>query len=249
MKLSIKGVCAVLFFLLGIEISAQTFPRLETDPKALEYARRAERNGGYSWTDLAEISLWASGVVQAGKSSALEQIRAAAAELKSSPELPAPGRERAEYILTFMHKKFLKSYSLYQTRVDTLLSGGKYNCVSSAALYMILARSAGLDVSGVMTRDHAFAEVHVNGEDIDVETTNPYGFDPGSRREFHDQFGKLTGFAYVPARNYRDRAAISPIELVSLILSNRIAELESRNRFAEAVPLAIDRVALLEGKT
>jgi hypothetical protein len=251
MKQSIKYGWIMLTFLLGTALSAQTFPRLESDPRALEFARRGQRNGGYTWTDLAEISLWASGEAPAagGRSSGLEQIQAAAAELRASAELPAAGRERAEYILTFAHKKFLKSYSLYQTRVDTILSGGRYNCVSSAVLYMILARSAGLDVSGVMTRDHAFAEVHVNGEDIDVETTNPYGFDPGSRREFHDQFGKLTGFAYVPARNYRDRAAISPIELVSLILSNRIAELESRNRFAEAVPLAIDRLALLEGKT
>jgi tetratricopeptide (TPR) repeat protein len=113
---------------------------------------------------------------------------------------------------------------------------------------MILAMSAGLDVSGVMTRDHAFAAAHLGGGDVDVETTNPYGFDPGSRKEFHDQFGKLTGFAYVPSRNYRDRAAISPIELVSLILSNRIAELESRSRFAEAAPLAVDRAALLMGE-
>jgi hypothetical protein len=251
----------LIFCLFGAEIFAQStagsrtaaaesFPRLEPDPKALEYARRAARSGGYSWTDLAEISLWASGEPAAGRggSPSMERLRAAAAELRSSPELPAAGRERAEYVLAFMHKKLLRSYSLNQTRVDTLLSGGRYNCVSSAVLYMILAMSAGLDVSGVMTSDHAFAAVHLRGGDIDVETTNPYGFDPGSRREFHDQFGKLTGFAYVPARNYRDRAAISPIELVSLIISNRISELETRNRFAEAVPLAVDRAALLTGE-
>ena len=226
----------------GVRAAAGDFPRLEPDPQALEYARI----GVYSWTDLAEISLWASGIT-AGSRAGLEQIRAAAVELLSSPELPLNGRERAEYILTFMHRKFLNTYSLYQTRVDTLLADGTYNCVSSAVLYMILAKSAGLDVSGVMTRDHAFAQVHINGESVDVETTNPYGFDPGSRREFHDQFGKVTGFTYVPARNYRDRAAISPIELVSLILSNRVAELEIRRRFAEAVPIAIDRAALLQG--
>jgi hypothetical protein len=55
----------------------------------------------------------------------------------------------------------------------------------------------------------------------------------------------VTGFAYVPARNYRDRVSISQLELVSLILSNRIADLESRGRYPEAVPLAVDRAALL----
>jgi tetratricopeptide (TPR) repeat protein len=58
----------------------------------------------------------------------------------------------------------------------------------------------------------------------------------------------LTGYAYVPARNYRDRTDISQLELMSLILSNRISELERRNRFSEAVPLAVNRAALLEGR-
>jgi hypothetical protein len=231
-------------------------PRLEPDPKAIEFAQRksAQFSGGYSWTDLAEISLWASlandstSNVARNAESNLERIRAAAAELRASPELPADARAKAEYILGFMYKNFLKTYSLRQTRMDTLLANKTYNCVSSAVLYTIFCMASGLEVSGVMTKDHAFASVRVGGESVDVETTNPYGFDPGSRREFHDQFGRTTGFAYVPSRNYRDRQAITPIELVSLILSNRIAELETAGHFAEAVPLAVDRAALLESR-
>jgi len=218
------------------------FPRLEPDPKALEYSRRGER--GYSWEDLAEISLWASG---GNTSPYLEQIRAAADAIKRAQGLPATDREKGEFILEYMHKNILTSYSLYQSGVDTLLATGRYNCVSSAVLYMVLCRSAGLDVSGVITRDHAFALLQAGAESVDVETTNPYGFDPGNRREFHDEFGRLTGFAYVPARNYRDRQTISPVELISLIVSNRISELEMRNRFSEAIPLAVDRAALLSG--
>jgi hypothetical protein len=51
----------------------------------------------------------------------------------------------------------------------------------------------------------------------------------------------------VPAHNYRDRQTIGQIELVSLILNNRIVELESGGNYADAVPLAIDRMALLKG--
>ncbi|MDR3174091.1 MAG: hypothetical protein LBU19_07570, partial [Treponema sp.] len=58
-----------------------------------------------------------------------------------------------------MHREFLRSYSAMQTRLDTLLSNGRYNCVSSAVLYLILARSQGLDVRGVAARDHAFASL------------------------------------------------------------------------------------------
>jgi len=225
---------------------AQVFPRLDPDPKALEFYNLTCKDTGLSWEELAVISLWASGDISA---SGLGRIRSAVQTLNSSPELPADCRERAEYILGFMHKNILRSYSLYQTRVDTIFTNGRYNCVSSAILYIILCKSAGVPTSGVMTKEHAFAMVHSDDFDIDVETTNPYGFDPGNKKEFFDSVGNLTGISYVPAQNYRDRQTISQIELVSLILNNRIADHERQNRFGDAVPVAVDMAALLTGNT
>jgi hypothetical protein len=244
------GIALELVFfswVLGAQSVPGNFPSLRPDPLAAGYALQGAE--GCSWEDLAEIALWAS-AVGAGAASrnspdyrdtlrrAVEELDA---EIRAEPDL----KVRGDYILSYMHRKFLRSYSALQTRLDTLLTGGRYNCVSSAVLYLILAQSQGLTVRGVAARDHAFASVLGEGGAWDVETTNPYGFDPGNRREFHDQFGKLTGFAYVPARNYRDRTDISPLELVSLILHNRIAEAENRNRYAEAVPLALNRAVLL----
>ena len=229
------------FFILQTAHSQDAaFPRLEPDPKARQFF---SPGGHYSWSELAEISLWASGD---SANSSLERIHSLAQSLKNSNELPSSDREKAEFILTFLHSNILKTYSLYQTRVDTIFTNGRFNCVSSAVLYMILCDSLGINTSGVVTKDHALVIAHIDRENIDVETTNRFGFDPGNRREFHDQFGR-TGFTYVPARNYRDRQTISKIELVSLILNNRISELERQNRFAEAVPLAIDRAVLLLG--
>ena len=68
------------------------------------------------------------------------------------------------------------------------------------------------------------ASVLVNGQQIDVETTNPFGFNPGARKDFTDSFGKVTGFAYVPPGNYSDRRSIGEKELLSLILYNRVSE-------------------------
>ena len=233
------------FFIAGT-LRAQTFPSLDASPKAYDYARRMAAN---KWRDMAEASLWASSVnagpgAEEKAASYLERIAAAVSDL-SAADLPRNPKERGDYVLGFLHKRFLKSYSEYQTRVDEIFVSGRYNCVSSAVLYMVLGLSVGLDVEGVKTKDHAFVTVNAGSERIDVETTNPYGFDPGNRKEFHDAFGKATGFAYVPAKNYRDRAAIDGAELVSLILSNRIAMLEQGNRFAEAVPLAVNRAVLL----
>jgi tetratricopeptide (TPR) repeat protein len=230
-----------------LSAQAPRFPTLDPDPKALEYAGR----DGYSWQDLGDIALWASVVGAPGASDgAAEAARLgnAVAELLAMPDLGADPKTRGEAVLVFLHQRFLKGYAENQTRLDEIFRTGRYNCVSSAALYIVFAVAAGLDVRGVMTKDHAFVTLNAGTERIDVETTNRLGFDPGNRREFHDGFGKLTGYAYVPARNYRDRADISQLELISLILSNRISELERRNRFGEAVPLAIHRAALLEGR-
>jgi tetratricopeptide (TPR) repeat protein len=241
-----KAACAVFVLTLAIAPLARAggFPALEADPRASVYAR-----GAYSWQELGEIALWASAEAgnrdaPGGEASAADLLRRGVEELRASGP-PADPRERGEFILDFMHRRFLKSYSARQTRLDQLLTAGRYNCVSSAVLYVILASSAGLEAAGVMTRDHAFVTVTAGAERIDVETTNRYGFDPGSRREFQDGFGRTTGFTYVPARNYRDRTSINQLELVSLILHNRIADAESRGRHAEAVSLALDRAALL----
>jgi len=226
------------------KIHAQNaFPRIEPDSKVLDYYRLGVKSG-YTWQDLAEISLWSSGDATL---SGMDKIKTTVSALNSTIDRNASGKEKAEFILNYMHKNILKTYSLYQTRLDTLLSNGRFNCVSSAVLYVILCKSAGVDSSGVMTKDHAFAMVHFNGQDIDVETTNSYGFDPGNRKEFHDSSGKITGFAYVPPQNYRDRQTINQIDLVSLILNNRIGEFERSNNFASSVPLAVDRAALLLG--
>jgi len=255
LKPSITLALILLFFTSYTSVFAQNrpqnavnFPRLEPDPKALDFYRLGRRGGGHTWQELAEIGLWASGLDPAGGafSANLERIRTLTAALVNSPDLPSRTKEKADFILGFLHQNILRSYSVYQTRIDTSLENGVYNCVSSAVLYIILCEAAGIRTSAVVTREHAFVIVHINGEEIDVETTNRFGFEPGNRREFHDQFGRI-GFTYVPVQNYRDRQAITKTELVSLILNNRIADMERRNNFAGSVPLAIDRAALLFG--
>jgi hypothetical protein len=243
-----KPIIFFIFLFLAYAVYAQNslvFPRLEPEPRAYEYYRLNRQKAALSWTELAEISLWASGNLSQAN---LEKIRTAVETLNKSNDMPSSGRGKAEFILTYMHRNILKSYSLYQTRIDTIFSNGSYNCVSSAVLYMILCTSAGIDINGVVTKDHAFAMIHIDGEDIDVETTNRYGFDPGNKKDFNDQFGKTTGFAYVPARNYRDRQTISKIELISLIFNNRISDNERQSRYSDSLPLAFDMAALLAGE-
>jgi len=147
---------------------------------------------------------------------------------------------KAEALLLFLHTH-LKGYSTYQTRLDVLVDRGTFNCVSSALAYMILGRSAGLDVQAVATTDHAFALVRLaSGKEIDVETTTKYGFDPGTKTEFTNSFGQ-TGFAYVPPGNYNQRKTIGDRQLLGLLVQNRMADFQRSGQVEEAVGLAIDR--------
>lgn len=151
--------------------------------------------------------------------------------------------QRAESLLKFLHTK-LRGYVETQTRVDTLIDRGLFNCVSSAVVYMILGRQMGLNVEAVATADHAFALVKLsNGREIDVETTTPYGYDPGTKTEFTNAFGQ-TGFAYVPPGNYRQRRTIDARQLLGLLLQNRMADDQKAGRPDEAVGRGIDRWVL-----
>jgi tetratricopeptide (TPR) repeat protein len=157
----------------------------------------------------------------------------------------ADPREKAEGILSFLHERVLVRYDERQTRLDVLLDDGSYNCVSSGVLYALVAKSLGFEVWGVRTEDHAFCRIKAGARSFDVETTSPFGFDPGTRKEFTDSFGAVTGYTYVPPSSYGKREDIGERSLLGLILYNRTAFSSERRFYREAVPPAIDAYSLL----
>jgi tetratricopeptide (TPR) repeat protein len=174
------------------------------------------------------------------------QIRNHISELRGGLREVTEPRDQAEAALAYMHGQLLRRYDERQTGVDVLLERGSYNCVSSGVVYAILLKALGLRVWGVRTSDHAFCRVQAGEQAFDVETTSPFGFDPGTRKEFTDNFGHVTGYSYVPPSNYRDRRDIGEKELLGLILFNRAAFASERRDYLAAVPPAVDAYALLE---
>ncbi|MCL2294754.1 MAG: hypothetical protein FWC36_07810 [Spirochaetes bacterium] len=167
-----------------------------------------------------------------------------AAHLRTNNINPANHRQTGEAILIFLHDNLLRRYVEKETRLNELFNRGVFNCVSSAIIYYALAMRNNLDVRAIRTKDHAFCALIIDGEIVDVETTNRHGFDPGEKREFIDAFGRM-GFVYTPPSNHKDRFEISAKELLSLVLQNRIAELQHRGNFMDTVSLAVDRNAVL----
>jgi hypothetical protein len=155
-----------------------------------------------------------------------------------------------EALLSLAHERFLKRYVELESTLDAAVLDGRYNCVSSSVLYLLLAREAGLRPLGIVTTDHSFVALALDdGRLIDVETTNRHGFDPGSKKEFLDSFGRTTGYAYVPPSDYKRRSQVSDRHLVGLIALNRATLAERRADQLGALALAVDAHAYMDDET
>ncbi|HUX13756.1 MAG TPA: hypothetical protein VMW87_12065 [Spirochaetia bacterium] len=197
-----------------------------------------------SWKDKVHLSLIASGAESGRIESYAKRIDELAAQAREATAGLGPS-DKADHLLQFLHSNALKTYRFEQTRVDVLLDTGTFNCVSSAVIFNLLAESLGLKTAAVSTPDHAFSQIILPDRTVDVETTSALGFDPGQKRTFHDAFGKLTGFAYVPPGNYARRTSLDDRGLIALILQNLMTQAQSRGDEATPVGLAWDNAALL----
>lgn len=147
--------------------------------------------------------------------------------------------ERGEAILNALYSKVLKSYKLKQTKVDVAFDDGTYNCVSSALLYLALAADFNLDARAQETATHVFITVYLSdGRKVDVETTNPYGFNPGSKKIIpQENESSAEKYAVVPKNYYADSKEISDRRAVALVAKNLCSFFNDDDDYVHAVPL------------
>ena len=219
-------------------------PRLATDPRLAELPANVVTLDADIF---AKVALVASGCEDSRIPSELSKLQSAAGELQSLIPSGADDRAKSEAILALLYKKFLFRYSEFQTRVDVALDSGDYNCVSSAILFDYFAKKTGLKVAGVETPDHAFCTVEIDGKLIDVETTNPYGFDPGARKELPATREAEKRYVLVPQSKYYNRKPVGDRRFIALVYVNRISTLERNGNFEQAVALALDARELQNG--
>ena len=136
-------------------------------------------------------------------------------------------RVRGAALLGAMHKHFFRAsvddteqngYQLNQSTLSGIFHTQTYNCISSALLYGVLAQRVGLKVSGAIMPSHAFILVELEtGEQIEVETTSPAGFDVlRDERFFADEATAWFNARQLVVSNYEDyqqRRFVSAIEL------------------------------------
>lgn len=161
--------------------------------------------------------------------------------------------DRGRAILKLLYRDYLKSYRFNQTRTNVALKTGVYNCVSSAILYLAAVKAAGLDVRGQKTPDHAFCTVYIPGnkngqyKKIDVETTNPYGFNPGSKEAVENE-DKIQGYYVVPKKFYTNRQEVSDRIFTGLIAGNICADCIENNDYNKAISVGAARYLLVRNE-
>lgn len=195
---------------------------------------------------LAYIGLLASGADDEQIRAHLETLETLSQELSRSisNDSFADNEQKADAALAFIYEKILSCYRLEQTRVDVAMESGVYNCVSSDVIFMYFAKTLGIPVVAVETPNHAFCTIESGGKTVDVETTNPFGVNPGRKRVNELPNGGKQ-YLSVPAKNYQNRRDVDDRRLLALIYNNRIASLQKqRGSSAATIGLAVDACAL-----
>lgn len=156
--------------------------------------------------------------------------------------------EAGEQILLAMYEQVLSTYRLNQTKVDEALLSGTYNCVSASLLYLALAVDFGFDARVQETQKHAFITFYTSdGKSIDVETTNPFGFNPGTKKTVSTS-GNSKKYATIPKNYYSNRKEISRKRAVTLVAKNLCSFLNDRDDYVTAIPLAAAALEFVENE-
>jgi len=170
----------------------------------------------------AEAALLSNGIVdRAERRKHLKQIDRIAIEAETVVASAKTPHEKGEHLLEWLHQNVMSGgYEANQTDLATVLSTGKFNCVSSATLYNIVGWRLGLDLRGIEVPDHAFSILYVGSQHMDIETTNPQGFNPARDRRILERFKEQTGFQYIPDRHADKRREVTDTGLLALTCYN-----------------------------
>ncbi len=195
------------------------------------------RDGKLDEVSFAEASLLSSGVTDAQRrDSLLAKIDALEAECARLIPKDLSDFERGERLLEWLHSSaFRQGYVEAQTDVSTVLDKATFNCVSSATLFNILARRMGLDARGIEVPDHAFSILYDGTKHVDIETTNPRGFNPARNRQALESFQRTTGFVYIPDSNRSKRREVGEPGMVALSYYNHGVTALQEKKFGDAM--------------
>jgi tetratricopeptide (TPR) repeat protein len=172
---------------------------------------------------LLDAVLFASGIEEREVRNAYrEKFNAVLAGARKAVKGATDQRQRGETLLRFLHEGVMnKGYESGPSSFAAIFDTGKYNCVSSTAMYYLIGSRLGLELrplaipGSAVLAGHASLDMVDNEKLIQIEPTNPDGFDwqvkinrPG-----------VIVLGFVPDR--KDGHAIDAPGIAAMIYSNR----------------------------
>ena len=140
---------------------------------------------------------------------------------EATSDAPTP-RERGEKLMKFLHSSVMhQGYDEAQTSFTAIFDTGQANCVSATAMYYLVGTRLGLDLQPIsipsegVLAGHASLDMIDGDERIQVEPTNPDGFD----WETKSNLPGVIVIGYVPSRE--EGHEVDALGLAAMIYSNR----------------------------
>jgi tetratricopeptide (TPR) repeat protein len=147
--------------------------------------RLAEAEARVDEDRLLEAMLFASGVQgRAERQKYRDQFNDLVARARRAVAGSGDNFQRGERLMRFLHKDVMsKGYEAQQTSFTAVFDSNKYNCVSATAFYYLVGTKLGLDLRAISIpgtaplAGHATLDLLEGGRRVQVEATNPDGFD------------------------------------------------------------------------
>lgn len=196
--------------------------------RGLEQARQGDAHA------LLAIALVASGDQRDPASHGAYQRRVDQFLAAVKPTIDGAGDEwhRGYELHRAMHRTFfagerteLSGYDFYQARLTAVFASGRYNCLSSAVLYAVLARAFALPVRAAFVPTHVFIEMgQPGGKIIEIETTSATGFDWIHDQRFYKEeaatWSGKRGLRPTTLDDYQHRDIVEPYRLMAHAMLN-----------------------------
>ena len=216
------------------------------DRAALEEGLFADaQDGKLDQHSLGTALLIASGVKDKAR---LDRNRAMLAQWRE--ELGESGAVRgtplckAQAIHEFMHRRILRGkYRQHSSGLDEPIEVGDFNCLSSAALFVLLAGQFDLEVAAVCSSTHVWCQTPCP-EPFVVETTCPAWF----RLNQSERTSLSTALSHAVERNESGSPrTLRTAQLVAAVYFNRAAALLEQRRFSESLAANVAALRLDPG--
>lgn len=149
---------------------------------------------------------------------------------------------KAERLHQLMHQHFFVTpdshqkggYDEDQSAIAGIFSSGRFNCISSSMLYIVLARQLEFAPRAAILPSHVFVELSL-GENrrAEVETTSPAGFGVVHNEEFYQAASgwfKERGLRPSSLQDYQNRQFISPLQLAALSMLTQHTDKDHMSR-------------------